>query len=334
MIKLSLTENCQFWLNSLNKKTVTQLLGNSIPAFLQTAHSYTLNGPADMIQVLLEIPLLGESGCDTSLSYSLDLFRHTGFSNQEGRKVQPLFQYLTMLTDKPISVFIEMDTSQNSRIPAVFIDCTECVEPVFTKLWAPDAKPPQWDRAYEICGQLPKDWELLYVGFMPGRTQSPLRLIFTRATVNEQHLATDIENVEELCKAIGYPNLNNDMKEKIHRLNELEFPEITICIDLMPDLSYGPVLGMEVMVLKEKTEPEETLNTPRGHALLQQLQLWQGTDDRINLLPQCCGIFFPPQLAGYMETQMQCFLNHVKLRWDKGTPLPAKAYIALNSYFR
>ena len=186
----------------------------------------------------------------------------------------------------------------------------------------------------EIVFNIPQDWQLLYLGLMPGRPDSPLKLIFTKITVDDRHLPCSTDDMETLLKNIHHSPLTASMKEKLQYLIDLDFTEITVSLNLMPDNRYDSRIGFEVFVPEEGINPEETLKTERGQKLLKALTDWQMADARVNLLPECCDIFFPPPSPNCAEAQIQAFLNHIKLQWDKDEPLPAKAYIACNSYFR
>ncbi len=324
-----------FWLNSLPSDSAAKLFGENPATVLQAARDFQLANPVDMQQSLLEIPLLGTAYADISFSYNLDNLHNNFFTSVIGQKILPLFQYLQMLLPEDNSVFVELDTGNGKQeIPAVFFDCTDCTETIFSKLWAKGSEPPQWEKAKEIVSNLPQDWQLLYLGLMPGRPDSPLKLIFTKITVGDRHLPCSTNDMETLLKSIQHSPLTKSMTKKLQYLIDLDFTEITVSLNLMPDNQYDSRMGFEVFVPTEGTNPEETLETERGQKLLKALTNWQMADERVNLLQECCDIFFPPQTINCAETQIQAFLNHVKLQWDEEKPLPAKAYIACNSYFR
>ena len=324
-----------FWLNSLFADTVAKLFGENPATILEAAKDFQLANPVDMQQSLLEIPLLGTAYTDISFSYSLHNLHNNFFNSTPGKKIQPLFQYLQMLLPADNSVYVELDTGNgNQEIPAVFFDCTDCVETVFSKLWIKGSEPPQWAKAQEIVNNLPQDWQLLYLGLMPSRPDSPLKLIFTKISVNDQHLPCSIEDIETLLKNIQHSPLTKSMKEQLQYLINLNFREITVSLNLMPDNQYDSRLGFEVFVPEEGLDPEKNLESERGKKLLGALTDWQIADERVYLLQECCDIFFPPQAPNCAESQIQAFLNHIKLQWDKDKALPAKAYVACNCYFR
>ena len=324
-----------FWFNNLPTNIISQLFGHSQTAILRAAKDFQLVSPVDMQQSLLEIPLQGNPYTDISFSYSMKNLVNNFFNSIGGQKVLPLFQYLGMLLPKDNSVYVELDTGNSKQeIPSVFFDCTNSEKIIFSKLWAKNNEPPQWFKAEEIVNNLPQDWQLLYLGLMPGRTNSPLKMIFTRNFVNDEHLPCTLQDIENLLAAIHHSPLPADAKTKIPCLTDLNYPEITVSLNLLPDGNFDSRLGMEVFLPEEAVNPEQTLTTQRGLDLLSTLKKWQVADSRADLLPQCCGIFFPPQALNEAESQVQVFLNHIKLQWNEGKALPAKAYIACNSYFR
>lgn len=323
-----------FWLNNLPTTITSKLFGNNCPSLLQAVKDFQLANPVDMQQILLEIPLLGTPYTDISFSYNVNTFFNNFFYSIPGQKIQPLFQYLNMLLPKENNVYIELDTSKNNEIPSVYIDCTNCEKIILSKLWKKDTEPPQWQKAQQIINNLPENWQLLYLGLMPGRSNFPLRIIFTTATANNQHLPCSVQGIDILLEAIKHQPLIPSIREKIKFLNDLEFSEITVSLNLFPNNKYDSLLGFEIFVPEENISPELSLTTPRGQKLLKTLTNWQTADDRIKLLHQCCGIFFPPQFNGCAESQVQVFLNHIKLQCDNQIILPTKAYITCNNYFR
>ncbi len=324
-----------FWFNNLPTSIVSQLFGDSQTAILQAAKDFHLANPVDMQQSLLEIPLQGDAYTDISFSYSIKNLNNNFFNSAVGQKVLPLFQYLSMLLPEDNSVYVELDTGNSKQgIPSVFFDCTNAEKNIFPKLWAKKNEPPQWFKAEAIVNNLPQGWQLLYLGLMPGRTNSPLKMIFTRAFVNDEHLPCTLPDIENLLTAINHSPLPADAKTKIPCLTDWNYPEITVSLNLLPDGNFDSLLGMEVFFPEEAVNPEQTLTTQRGVNFLNALKEWQIADSRVDLLSPYCGIFFPPQALNDAESQVQVFLNHIKLQWNEDNALPAKAYIACNSYFR
>lgn len=334
MLKSAIADNFKFWLAQQQPHNLSRLLGTDVSGIIKATENFEPAVGVDMMQALLEIPLLGNPCADLSLSYDSKSFRTNYFTSEIGSKILPLFRYFSMLLPDNNLMFIEMDTSKHNEIPAVFLDCIDHKDLIFERLWQKGAEPPQWHYAWNLTKNLPPPWKLLYIGFLPNRQEIPLKLIFAKLNGEGDYLPNTQEDIEKLLNHLGHSPLPEDAQEKLNFLFSSQYNRITVSVDLLANNEFGPILGMEVFLPENLDNPQDMLNTEQGKTLLNQLQKWQLADDRVQCLSPCCGIFFPPQKAQYMESQIQVFLNHIKLRWQDGKPLPIKAYLAVNSYFR
>lgn len=334
MLKSAIADNFKFWLTQQQPHNLSRLLGTDVSGIIKVTENFEPAVGVDMMQALLEIPLLGNPCADLSLSYDSKSFRTNYFTSEIGNKILPLFRYFSMLLPDNNLMFIEMDTSKHNEIPAIFLDCIDHKGLIFERLWQKGAEPVQWNRAWELTKKLPPPWKLLYIGFLPNRQEIPLKLIFAKLNGEGDYLPNTQEDIEKLLNHLGHSPLPEDAQEKLNFLFNLHHNRITVSVDLLPNKQFGPILGMEVFLPENLDTPQDMLNTEQGKTLLNQLQKWQLADDRAQCLSPCCGIFFPPQKEHCLESQIQVFLNHIKLRWLDGQPLPIKAYLAINSYFR
>ncbi len=334
MLKSANADNLQFWLQQQDAQTLEKLLGKNRDELLRTAKDFEPALGVDILQSLIEIPLLGEPCADISFSYDSKDFRTNYFNSEAGRRIQPLFQYCSLLINDSNPLFVEIDTSRHNPVPGIFLDCLKYGDVIFERLWQKGAEPAQWNRVRTLIRNLPGLWQLLYVGFMPNRQDIPLKLIFVRLDRENNYLPNSPEDIKALLDYLGHEPLPRDAREKLNALKNLGFDKITVSMDMLPNGSFGPVLGTEIFLLEDLDTPQELLNTEEGKKLIQQLHDWGLADGRTEQLSRCCGIFFPPRNFQCMESQFQVFPNHIKLRWQDGRPLPAKAYLSVNSYFR
>ncbi|MBQ0067457.1 MAG: hypothetical protein KBS60_04695, partial [Phascolarctobacterium sp.] len=233
---------------------VSQLFGKNNNTLLNAAQDFQLANPVDMQQILLEIPLLNSAYTDISFSYNTKNLQNNFFPSVAGQKIMPLFHYLTLLLAQDNNVYIELDTGKgNNTIPSIYFDCTNCEKTLFSKLWLKNMEPPQWQYARQLVNNLPENWGLLYLGLMPGRPNSPLKIIFTKTTINEQHLPCSFQDIDILLEAIQHKPLTTSIKEKIKHLTDLNFPEITVSLNLFPDNKFDNLLGIEIFVPEENT---------------------------------------------------------------------------------
>ena len=334
MLKSANADNLQFWLQQQEPQTLDELFGKNLDELIRTAKDFEPALGVNVLQTLVEVPLLGAPCADISFSFDTLDFRTNYFNSEAGRRIQPLFHYCSLLIRESNPLFIEIDTSRHNPVPGVFLDCLKYGDMIFERLWQKDAEPPQWNRVSALVRNLPNLWQLLYVGFMPNRQDIPLKLIFVRLDRENNYLPNNPEDIATLLDYLGHEPLPQDAREKLKVLKDLDFNKITVSMEMLPNGSFGPILGTEIFLPEDLENPQELLNTEKGQKLVRQLQNWELADRRTELLTDCCGIFFPPRNFQCMESQFQVFPNHIKLRWQDGQPLPAKAYLSVNSYFR
>lgn len=334
MLRSANADNLQFWLQQQEPQTLDELFGRNLDELIRTAKDFEPALGVNVLQTLVEVPLLGAPCADISFGFDTQDFRTNYFNSEAGRRIQPLFHYCSLLVEESNPLFIEIDTSRHNPVPGIFLDCLKFGEVIFDRLWQKGAEPPQWNRVRNLTRNLPDLWQLLYMGFMPNRQDIPLKLIFVRLDQENEYLPNIPEDVEALLTYLGHGSLPQDAQEKLNALKDLGFNKITLSMEMLPDGSFGPILGTEIFLPEDLETPQELLNTEGGQKLLRRLQDWQLADGRAERLANCCGIFFPPKNLQCMESQIQVFPNHIKLRWQEGRPLPAKAYLSVNSYFR
>ena len=101
----------------------------------------------------------------------------------------------------------------------------------------------------------------------------------------------------------------------------------TLCLDLLPDGTWGKAMGMEVF--QQLLNGKKQIIASYREELLRQFANWQLTDERTNLLGECEQLLLIPDPKTNKKKLISSYLSHFKLRWQDDKPLPAKAYFQI-----
>lgn len=178
--------------------------------------------------------------------------------------------------------------------------------------------------------QTPPGWTRYYLGFMPGRPDSPLRLGFMIDTERIKEYQENLMLLAADLQVLGFSAFDTAMLKEITNPVFGSF-SWELQLDLYPDGTIGPVLGLIYSFHNGgNNESIRQLDTDRIQLLMQHLKEQRLIDDRWHRLPEC--LFYKKHLYITEEWQMafcgiSCSLNVLKIKWKNKNPQPAKFYL-------
>ena len=316
------------WLSQIPPQSIPKLFGSGAQKLITAAQEYDLE--LTKYNALVEIPLSGAPGADISFCFWKKLLEKTSFTTPQLQKLSPLMRHLLQFLQDEEMVFLELDTASlegKNKLPSIFWDCATGQDKIWDGLWAPGGAPRQWEQAKDLCKSIPKEWQLYHLGFMPGRSNAPLRLIFTL----REDDSCSFNNAKELLNSLDYKDIPLDMKNKLQTAAELGYLNWGIDLDLEPDGTLGNTLGAEIIGLTSEIPPAHSLTHPNAVKMFRRLQDWGLANELWQELQNCAGEFVIAPAWTSSKGMLWVFLNHFKLRWIKGEPQVAKAYLGLLS---
>lgn len=319
---------CMSWLSYLQRERGGEaLLGKDLTSVAQQVWLYNCEG--DMLNFYGEIPLLGASAMDISCQYLVSLFnkgnafrRHA--LEEQGELMTSFAQALVGLKGVAAEsncIFLEADTSQGEQEKlSVFYNLEGAyVEQLLPAILQGEKYPEMTDKVTALAAVLQGRASLWQVGCMQPREGRPLRLDFSLGR-------------EQLAEALALLKLPG--REKL--LQQVEALLETGCfrvdmldLDMLPDGTVGPVVGLELATEQQVPARQLALySTPAYEQFKLQLQRLGMADERINLLEQCVLSMEAPDQS-QPPYYIYSGISHYKLQWQAGEAMPAKAYLRL-----
>lgn len=332
------TKNLKTCLDSFGA-TAPRLFGEDYTRVLDTCRKFELTD-TDTCQPYfargsgfgLETPLLGQPYLDVSLAWRYSDFDHACFADNALQGALKRIRRAAKIYRPNDVVFAELDTGsdQSNTLPSLFFQnkSPEDGDTLLTGLWEKDEEPPQWETLRRIWQKISPDWNF-FLGLLEGRPHSPLRLLFYDKKLPSGKFF-DFKRMEDLCQTLGIPPLGKTAREQISILMKYAITPCPLVLDLMPDGSWGSMVGMEIFQMFPNGK-----NAPRRHwqELKQELLKMGLADERIHLLDNCEKfIFLPTETAAGKNLITLSQISHIKLRWNDDTPLPAKAYLQIKTF--
>lgn len=177
----------------------------------------------------------------------------------------------------------------------------------------------------------PDGWHKYYLGMMPQRADSPIRFGWT---ISQEQTTAYHEHPELLKKdlqQIGYLDFDGEMLQEVCHAAYTGIG-VELQLDLFPDGSWGPCLGMGYSpFLKVTKKPSPELETPKTRTFFNHLQELGLADNRWELLKQCfcrknCYSFAD---GGLTRACMDCRPSFAKVKWYHCQPAQAKYYLEI-----
>ena len=323
------------WFNSMDKDLRLTLFGPSLAKVYATAKTGKIATDQIKLSGLPEIPLSGPAYTDYSLSYILDSVLKGDIVNSALNDTLPLIKKIATVVPVKKSLFMEFDagSGNDTAHPSLFFKTgkPDSADGLIALFKQESPHPRRWEMFEKIWGQIKGQWRLVYIGLMPRRKDSPVRIILSPDT--QQPHDNPVEELEALFTALGYPFPHSDVLQKFDVIWQINrtipySASYTLCLDLLPDGTWGKTIGMEIF--QELLNGKKQIIASYREKLIHQFRDWQLADERVNLLGDCEKMLLIPDSETEKKYLLCSYLNHFKLRWQDDNPLPVKAYFQLH----
>lgn len=179
-------------------------------------------------------------------------------------------------------------------------------------------------RAFET--RAPRHWLPCYTGLFPGRDDFGVRVECIPGDGWQKRYAADAELLESDLRQTGLPFLSESIISRCHELARTPFA-LEFQFDVRPDGTTGETFSASVR-FDNPDAPDASAPFDVGGAageLMEQIESWGLADGRWRLLADA---MVSKRVERENESMvMGCYPAFIKLRWHRGEPLDAKAYL-------
>ncbi len=295
---------------------------------MNQAPLYVLNG--EPVDFYAEAVLSGTPRVDLSAQYSAASFVPANLL--QGRSVEregDFFHYYAKTLDKrkpallpDCTLYLEADIGEGTS-PEVssFVNLSgDFVEEILPLLLKYRGREIEETILFAKLRQVKFYGEPWHIGFMEAREEKPLRLVLYL-----HHGLSDIPLILEKWNA---PCLDMEAMQLLEEIDKTHLFSYMLDLDILPDGSLGPTVGVELLVNKA-TWPEEQqrlMQTDHFQSFIQLLLREGLSDQRIQgITPAISETIFRENSTVYSR------ISHFKLRWQAGLAMPAKVYVQIRN---
>lgn len=317
------------WLGYLEEQAASDLVGSKAKLnILQAIDDWSLL-QADQFYCL-ECPLLGDAGVDFSLQYGTDTFlAGANFVGKLGEKYNRFFNLYSQKIGPKQHFYIELDTcSGDSNKLAIFMELPKDKKEAVIHLALGFMGKLGLEQKLEVLRHRAKNLEPVMLGSMLSRLQAPVRICFSP----KEHVLNKPERMDDMISFLeGLSNTKNVI-EDIREIAQMGFLDCYLDIDILPDGSIGPAIGLELMCCAYSLEQQHMmLDSMQFHRFKEFLQKHALTDERIDCLKRC--VFYadlPKATEEEPQEKLFSMISHFKMSYKNGERQPAKVYLQGN----
>lgn len=326
------SQACLSWLQYLSKSSAKALVGDVEDKHIQVIGLYDIY--PDAFEYCAEVPLKGAPGMDLSCRYPIASFLQRNPLNANMLKSCGDFfhsfakeQHKLLPAITPLSYcYLETDTASGvSDKTALFLNIAgKLVPDLLPKVMEWQQHADSLPKVNAYLQQVKPEAGLWYIGFMNSREQTPLRLVLHSLNRKPMELLT-------VAERLGKVQAAEQMKQFAALLEKTGFCSFFLDVDVMPDGSLGDTVGLEILMPKPiPQQQKEILLLPAFKELFSLLQTTGAADERLELLTDC--IFSMKAPDNFQKPYILLSkLSHIKLSWQQGKLLPAKAYLYMKT---
>lgn len=281
-------------------------------------------------EVWFELPLAGEPWLDFhALTSHAGLRPDTTFDPKACGGCPEAFEWFASTGKETRQLALSWDTSSGAvDTPAVQLLVATPDPSVTCDFLATIGRNDAVEDYRAFVERLPEGWFACYAGSFAMRPNHHLRVECIPHKRLQRRYATDPALLEEHLRQVGMLELGDTVISRCQTLVDTPF-NLEFQFDVAPGGVAGPTLGASLrFACPPGTEDWKSFD-PAGDAgdLMRHVEEWGLADDRWRLLAETA---YAKRVArGGVSCALYCFPAFLKLRWEHGEPLDAKAYLLL-----
>ena len=284
-------------------------------------------------ELWFEIPLTGEPWLDLHVLVSQEDVAGTNasFTGQGGPYAAALSWFADQKPHEARQLALSYDTSEKDvEHPAVQL-LVGRRDPATSLAFLNAVGRSDATSSYQIFAQsMPEEWFACYVGAFPRRnTPDDDRWVRVECIVgddSQRSYANDAAVLREHLSRVGLDGVDANAIDAIQTLARSSFP-LELQFNVGANGAAPPIVSASL-----RFQPDDWTDESRResiYSLMRQLQDWGLADERCEQLE---GALFCKRISrNGAHSTLSCIPTFVKLRWRKGAPLDAKAYLVAHS---
>lgn len=324
------------WLKYLrNNKAAAPLIGYFSEKQMHVAKAMAVK--KGTTEFYAEAELLGEPGVDLITQYQASLFAdgnnmYYPLLTKEGDIFVSFVNRLQAINPELLNnryLYLEADlasgkTTKTSMFISLSYELENILDDVLLEVGAGEYLPTLKRCLRCVAPTL----VLLHLGFMRGRSEQALRVVLYARDSSPELIMQALERLGPEGERFAL-----QIKERLLLADALNIFEYIIDLDILPDGSWGDIIGLELLLKDDTLERQKVLFQSEAYKrLLQYFKAWKISDDRVDIVQNC--VFAMPVTDPFNGAYfVHSRLSHFKLRWKKGVPMAAKAYLQLATEF-